>query len=72
MGPSRSVRISEGLPDAKKPLVLAHEAGHAIEDIAAGIDIPALEQQNWQDPPAWQWPLPKPPKERLIPRRDEW
>lgn len=36
MGLSRSVGISKGLPEAEAPRVLAHETGHAIDDLAAG------------------------------------
>lgn len=42
------------------------------EPAAPWIDTPAIDQQNWQDPPLWRFRLPEPPKERIIPRRDEW
>lgn len=42
------------------------------EPAAPWIDTPAIEQQNWQDPPLWRFQLPEPPKQRLLPLRDQW
>jgi len=42
------------------------------EPASPWIDTPAIEQQNWQDPPLWRFQLPEPPKQRLLPLRDQW